>query len=614
MARHLLNFVTMSGITTLSFSISALRKAYSGGLFSVEDVLREVLRRAKDARLHNAWITLLPEADVLAFAAKLRGKQPADLPLYGIPFAVKDNIDLAGYDTTCACSALASRPVSESATVVSRLIAAGAVPVGKTNLDQFATGLVGTRSPYGACSSVFNPEYISGGSSSGSAVAVATGAVTFSLGTDTAGSGRVPAAFNNILGLKPTRGVLSTKGVFPACRSLDCVSVFATCAHDAGTVLEVASVPDAGDCFSRPLSPRPLPPVLRVGVPPPQQLEFFGDTEAAGLFAESVCRLRASGHEIVEIDYAPFSAAAALLYSGPWVAERKWAVAKILTANPETFDPTVRAIISGADKYSAVDTFAAMYVLEEHRARAAREWAKMDVLLLPTTGTTFTIKQVAADPVALNTKLGYYTNFVNLLDLAAVAVPAGFRAGNGLPFGVTVMARVHSDYALLQLADTLHRNAVKQAGATPTLVAAQPLPVPAPHTNERVTLAVVGAHLSGQPLNSQLTSRGAVLMETTRTASCYRFYRIEDGKKPGLLKTPDEAHAGSGIEVELWSLDAKSFGEIVASVPPPLGIGSVELADGRTVKGFICEPYALLPENEITHFGRWRAWLRETQK
>ncbi|MDR2862571.1 MAG: allophanate hydrolase [Puniceicoccales bacterium] len=591
--------------TQLDFSLSALRRAYHEKLVTPEDVLREALRRAADTRLHNAWITLFPEATVLDFIKVLRDRDPAALPLYGVPFAVKDNIDLAGVATTCACRALEGPPAVESATIVARLIAAGAIPVGKTNLDQFATGLVGVRSPYGACSSVFDANYISGGSSSGSAVSVAAGAVTFALGTDTAGSGRVPAAFNNIVGLKPTRGVLSTHGVFPACRSLDCVSVFAGSAHDAGAVLDVGAAPDSRDCYSRPLRSRTLPPVLRIGVPSAAQLEFFGDDEAAALFAATLGRLKELGHTLVEIDYAPFADAAALLYAGPWVAERKWATEKIFAGHPESFDPVVGAIISGADKYTAVDTFAAMYALQEHRLRAGYEWEKMDVLLLPTTGTTYTLEQVRAAPVALNSNLGRYTNFVNLFDLAAVAVPAGLR-GNGLPFGVSFIGPAHTDHALLALGDTLHRFTSRYIGATPFLLAHQP--PPAASSAPRVTVAVVGAHLRGLPLNYQLTALHARFLGEAQTAPHYRLYRLADGKKPGLLRTPDMAQA-HGIAVELWSLDAKSFGEFVSIVPPPLGIGNVQLEDGREVKGFICEPYALCSENEITQHGGWRAWL-----
>jgi allophanate hydrolase len=606
-----------ASLAQLPFTLDALADAYRTKRYSVADVAREALRRATDPRHPNVWIRLLPAADLLARAAALDARDPADpaLPLYGVPFAIKDNIDLAGLPTTCACRALDTpeNAATADATVVARLIAAGALPIGKTNLDQFATGLVGTRSPYGACASVFSPQHISGGSSSGSAVAVAAGMTAFALGTDTAGSGRVPAAFNGITGLKPTRGLVPTTGVFPACKSLDCVSIFARTPAETAAILRVAAPPRGTG--ETPLFPPAAP--LRIGIPPAAQLRFFGDTAAAQLFTAAARRIADAGHTLVEIDYAPFAAAAALLYSGPWVAERLWATGKILDAHRDAFDPVVRDIIASGAKHTAVDAFAAAYALDEHRAAAAREWAKMDILLLPTTGTIYTHAQIAADPVALNSNLGYYTNFVNLLDLTALAVPADTRSdgnangsnasangnGNGsgdgsatsnLPFGVTYIAPAGRDYALVAFAESLTATAPPANKSTTTAAAA-------------ITLAVVGAHLRGQPLNTQLTDRAAVHLETTRTAANYRLFKLADGKKPGLLRTPETAAAG--IEVELWALTPEAFGSFVALVPPPLGIGTVTLSDGRQVKGFICEPYALLPENDITPFGSWRAWL-----
>ncbi|MDR1816999.1 MAG: allophanate hydrolase [Puniceicoccales bacterium] len=609
-----------SELAQLPFTLAALRRGYRAKKFTVADVLREALRRARDPRFPNVWISLAGDDALAGAAAALDARDPADpaLPLYGVPFAVKDNIDVAGVPTTCACRALdtPANAAGEHALVVTRLIAAGAVPIGKTNMDQFATGLVGTRSPYGACASVFSDAHISGGSSSGSAVAVAAGMAAFSLGTDTAGSGRVPAAFNNIVGLKPTRGALPTAGVFPACKSLDCVSIFANSTGDAGAVFAVGSgertsdsgLPTLDSCVGSRESGVGSPSLtngVRIGVPAAAQLEFFGDTAAAALFDAAVRRAAASGARIVEIDYAPFAAAAALLYSGPWVAERLAACGELLAAHADAFDPTVRAIIAGGAKFSAVDAYNGAYALAEHRAAAEREWAKMDVLLLPTTGTTYTRAEVAEQPVALNTRLGYYTNFVNLLDLAAVAVPAGFRPENGLPFGVTLIAPAGTDAALLDLASALQFPRVCGGPAAPS---------------ERITVAVAGAHLRGQPLNWQLQERGAVFLETVRTAPNYKLYALADGKKPGLLRTTGgaapttaagDASPTSGIELELWSLDPEAFGTFVALIPPPLGIGTVELSDGRAVKGFICEPFALDPDREITRYGGWRAWLAE---
>jgi allophanate hydrolase len=524
------------------------------------------------------WIFIVPKEQALRRAEVLESSPDSmKLPLCGVPFAVKDNIDVAGMPTTAGCPAFAYTP-ERSAVVVERLLAAGAILIGKTNMDQFATGLVGVRSPYGVCSTVFNPAYISGGSSAGSAVAVAKGLVAFSLGTDTAGSGRVPAAFNNIVGTKPTVGAISIEGVVPACKTLDCVSIFAANPEDALTVLNVAragyretAAPWVGGEF-------------RFGVPAADQLEFFGDSAAAELYEKAVAEMEGRGGTKVEIDFRPFRAVADLLYSGPWVAERLAAIESFYEDHAEEMDPTVRGIIGGASRYSAVDTFNAMYRLQELRAETLKEWARMDVMLLPTTGTTYTIEQVQAEPVALNTKLGYYTNFVNLLDLAAVAVPAGFRP-NGLPFGVTLIGPAGTDTALHQLASGTY-------SATPPGC---------------VLVAVLGAHLSGQPLNWQLTDRGARLKKTCKTAPGYRFYSL--GAKPGLVR--EEGFEGPGIEVEVWAVPEREFGSFVALVPPPLSIGTATLDNGSSVKCFLCEPYAIAGAKEITELGGWRAHLKQ---
>lgn len=505
------------------------------------------------------WISAIP------------AKPAKEGPLQGLTFAIKDNIDYAGVPTTAGCPAFAYTP-GASAPVVDLFENAGARATGKTNLDQFATGLVGVRSPYGACASVFNPEYVSGGSSSGSAVAVASGQVDFSLGTDTAGSGRVPAAFNNIVGLKPTIGVLSTKGVVPACASLDCVSIFTRDIATAQRVFQAAS--------PRPAAPAWANGAFRFGVPSADLLQFFGDDAAAQLFADNVKRLEAAGGRRVEIDYAPFRDTAQLLYSGPWVAERYVAVGGFLEGHPADAHPVVRDIILGGKNYTAADTFKAMYKLAALQAETAKTWHDIDVMLLPTTGTIYKISEVEADPVKLNSNLGYYTNFVNLLNLAALAIPGGFRP-NGLPFGVTLIGPAHSDWALLDLAARL----------------------------EEVKVTVVGAHLTGQPLNKQLTERGARLLKTCKTAPEYRLYALANTTppKPGLVREP--GFAGPGIEVEVWAMPARHFGSFVALIPPPLGIGSVKLDDGSTVNGFICEPAGLAGAKEITALGGWRRYL-----
>ena len=582
----------------LSLDLGYLHAAYSSGQHVPSEVVRAVDARVLELGERPVWIHRVPLADMLARAAELEAEPGAkQLPLYGVPFAVKDNIDVAGLPTTAGCPAYAHMP-AQTATVVRRLLAAGAILVGKTNLDQFATGLVGVRSPYGACSSVYDPRYISGGSSAGSAVAVARSLVGFSLGTDTAGSGRVPAAFNNLVGLKPTRGLLSMSGVVPACRSLDCVSVFARNSVDAGRILSAARGLDPTDWSSRVrrrgegAAPW-LSGKFRFGVPPSSQREFFGDTAAAGLYAAAIEHFAQIGGEAVEIDYAPFLAAAQLLYQGPWVAERLAAIEPFLRDHAADMHPVVHGIIAGGARFSAVDTYRAAYRLEELKRAAAGQWSQMDVLMLPTTGTTYTIEAVEADPIRLNSNLGYYTNFVNLMDLAAVAVPAGFRA-NGLPFGVSLIGPAFSDEALLDLADRFHR-------ATPARPAT---PQPA-----CINVAVLGAHLAGQPLNHQLTSRGARLVRTCRTAPQYRFYALRDTTppKPGLVLEP--GFSGPGIEVEIWAVPEDAFGSFVAEVPPPLAIGNAQLDDGSWVKCFVCEPFAVAGSREITALGGWRAFL-----
>jgi allophanate hydrolase len=587
-----------------SLDIEALTAGYASGALTPAGVIAEVYRRIGEMGERPVWITLVPMAQAIE-----KADRAPNGPLFGVPFAVKDNIDVAGLPTTCACPDFSYVP-ERSATVVERLEAAGAIVIGKTNLDQFATGLVGTRSPYGIPSSVFDAAYISGGSSSGSAVAVAAGLVSFALGTDTAGSGRVPAAFNNIVGLKPTKGLLSARGVVPACRTQDTVSVFALTVSDAARVTASAACFDAEDAYSR-KAPRSFaveaPPAgLRVGVPA-NGLEFFGDAEAERLYRLGVARLAETGGSIVEIDFAPFREAARLLYQGPWVAERLAAIRDFAAQKPEALHEVVGAIIQGSAKLSAVDAFEGFYRLAELARAADAQWQAMDVLLLPTTGTTYAIRDVLADPIQLNSNLGLYTNFVNLMDLSALAVPAGFRA-NGLPFGVTLIGRAFDDGRLAAVGDALHRVLPDlKLGATAKRLAETP-PVRVASAGGRVAVAVVGAHLTGQPLNVQLQERSARLVRTTRTAPGYRFYALAGTTpaKPGLVF--DGAGAG-GIEVEVWEMDEAAFGSFVALIPPPLGIGTLTLADGSLVKGFLCEPHAVRDATDITAYGGWRAWL-----
>ncbi len=591
-------------LNELSFDLHTLRSGYLAGKFTTVEVIAEARRRAGGG--NPVWISMTDDAPAGFDAAK---------PLSGIPFAIKDNIDVAGMETTAGCPAYAYRP-EQTATVVQRLQDAGAVLIGKTNLDQFATGLVGVRSPYGACGSVFDETYVSGGSSSGSAVAVGKGMVTFSLGTDTAGSGRVPAAFNNLVGLKATKGLVPASGVVPACRTLDCVTVFALTCGDADAVLQVVGGFDETDSYSRRTRVAPqawATGSFRFGVPQAALLQFFGDAEAEALYWRSVARLEALGGTKVEIDFQSFRDSADLLYAGPWVSERLAAISSFVASSAAAMHPVVREIIQGASRYTAQDGFEAEYKLAALRRRTEAEWAKMDVMLLPTTGTIYKIAAVEADPFKLNTNLGYYTNFVNLLDLSAVALPAGFR-GNGLPFGVTLMAQAFCETGLLQMADRLHRAQGKHLGGTMAALSDTPAMEASTVPPGCVAVAVVGAHLSGMPLNGQLTERGAKLVRTTRTAMHYKFYALPGTTppKPGLLRTPGAV--GSGIEVEVWAMPVEQYGSFVALVPAPLSIGSLTLADGSTVQGFLCEPYAVDGATEITHLGGWRNYMATLAK
>ena len=509
-----------------SLDFANLRELYRTGQATPEDVAKEVLARAEQEPDKAIWITRLPDAAILAAARTLADADPNTLPLYGLPFAIKDNIDVAGYPTTAACPDYAYTP-DISAAVVDALTAAGAILIGKTNMDQFATGLVGTRSPYGACTNPFDPAYVSGGSSSGSAVAVSKGLVSFALGSDTAGSGRVPAAFNNIVGLKSTRGLLSTRGVVPACRTLDCVSIFALATADAADVFRVVAVFDPDDPFSRRRpagseSGKIALPGARLGVPAAGDLNFFGNSDAERLFAAAVHRAAGLGATIVEIDYAPFLETARLLYEGPWVAERYQAIRDFIDTQPDSLHPVIRTIIGGGANPSAADAFAADYRLRELRRQIEPVWSDIDALLTPTAGTIYTIEQVEADPVQLNSNLGTYTNYMNLLDLCGIAVPAGFQA-DGLPFGVTVAAPAFRDSALLPLADALHRAAGTGMGAARHKLPTTVITTDAP-TDDTLVLAVCGAHMSGLPLNGELTGRGASLIRTCQSAAKYRFY------------------------------------------------------------------------------------------
>lgn len=530
-------------------------------------------------------------------------------PLTGLRFAVKDNIDVAGYPTSAACPAFAYMATAHAA-VVQRLLDAGATLVGKTNLDQFACGLNGTRSPHGAVPNALDPAYVSGGSSSGSAYVVATGQVDFALGTDTAGSGRVPAGLNNIVGIKPTKGLVSARGVVPAAQSADCVSIFARTVDVAARVLQVAQGYDAQDPYGRQLTlaTKPLPASFRFGVP--DVLEFFGDAAAEAAFAEAVARLKALGGTPVPIPYAPLAQAAALLYESALVAERYAAVRSFFDQHENEVVEPVRSILASGRRYSAADLCDAQTRLRALGQQVAPMWQgpeAIDLLLVPTAPTHYTIAAMQADPVVLNRNLGAYTNFVNLLDYAAISVPSSLRA-DGLPFGITLIGPCGSDWQLAELGQRYHH-----ATGLPQAAGSTPLPAPQPiaglQAPATLRVAVVGAHLSGMPLNGQLTERGATLELATETAADYQLYALPGTvpPKPGLLRVAPGQ--GKRIAVEVWRMPAAHYGSFVALIPQPLGIGTLTLADSSSVQGFICEPLALAGARDISSFGGWRAYI-----
>ena len=595
----------------LSLDFVSLRRTYAEGATTPTAVAREVTARIAAAGDDAVWISRVPDDGLLRAADELERRAAqngiASLPLFGLPFAVKDNIDVAGLPTTAGCPGIAYRP-ARSAPVVERLGAAGALLVGKTNLDQFATGLVGVRSPYGVPRHPFDPAYIPGGSSSGSAVAVATGLVSFALGTDTAGSGRVPAAFNNIVGLKPTRGLVSARGVIPACRSLDCVSAFALTVADAVAVLDAMRGCDAEDGYSRAAPPgfagfAALPRRFTFGVPQAAQREFFGNTDAAALFEAAVSRMSGLGGTVVEVDMVPFHGVAALLYRGSWLAERMMAVDDATGGRRDLLHPVTRRIVEGGAALTAADAFRDRHRLATLRRQCDAVWRRIDLLLLPTAGTIYTVAEIEADPLGRNETLGRYTNFTNLLDLSALAVPSGFQR-NGLPAGVTLMAPAFHDKLLAAIGAAFQARTALPLGATGAAFPDMPPPA-ATARHPYLPLAVVGAHLSGQPLNDELVALGARLRRSCRTAAAYRLYALPDGRRPGLVRHPG---SGVAIEIEVWDMPSTAVGAFLAGIAPPLGLGTVALDDGGEVAGFLCEAHAIDGARDISHFGGWRAW------
>ncbi len=595
-------------------TIEALHSAYADNSLTPAAVMADIRERSQQYADRNIWIYQLSAAEQQVYLDALADRPMAGSPLWGIPFVIKDNIDLAGVPTTAGCEAYCYTP-EVSSHVVQQLIDAGAIPVGKANLDQFATGLNGTRSTWGACRNAFNPDYISGGSSSGSAVSVALGLASFSLGTDTAGSGRVPACFNNLVGVKPSRGLLSATGLVPACRSLDCISIFALNSDDANRVLACAEGQDPADGYSR-TNPYDNQSrhyglrqgAIRVGVIPEEQLKFFGDRAYAQAYQQTLDKLVEDGMEMVEIDYQLFDEVARLLYEGPWVSERYLAIETLIEEQPEALLPVIRTIVEPGGVARATDLFKAQYRLEALKKQCLAQFQTLDCMLTPTAGRLFSIDEMLAEPIQRNSELGYYTNFMNLLDMASVAVPTAFTE-QGLPFGVTLVGTVFSDRALLSIA-----NRIQRVCRLPQGLDDQPAPMPPANpvgNSQYIEVAVCGAHLDGLPLNWQLKERGGVLLETTQTAPAYRMYALAGGPplRPGLIRDTEQ---GSEIRVEVWKIPAREFGSFVANIPAPLGIGKLELSGGRWVSGFICEPYGIDGAEEITHLGGWRRYLAET--
>jgi allophanate hydrolase len=593
-------------------TIAAIVAAHRAGTVTPAQTVARTYQRIRDHNDPAIFISLRDEKDAVADAEALTNKDAARLPLYGVPFAVKDNIDALGLPTTAACPAFSYSPAHD-ATAVAKLHAAGAILIGKTNLDQFATGLVGVRSPYGIPVNPIRADLIPGGSSSGSAVAVSAGLVPLALGTDTAGSGRVPAMLNNIVGLKPSLGLISTAGLVPACRTLDCISIFSLTVDDAMTALEVVAGPDGADPFSR---NRPLaaisafPANLRLGVPRNGQLIFFGDKASEAAYGDALKRWTALGATLVEFDLEPFYETARLLYEGPWVAERYLVIRNLLASSPDSIHPVTREITAAGARLTAADTFAALYRLQALRRVAERAFAHLDAVVLPTAPTAYSTAQVLANPIELNSRLGTYTNFVNLLDLCGLALPAAMRP-DGIPFGITLLAPAGKDALLASIGRVFHADTRLTLGAKglpqPALA-----PVPAGASDGEIAIAVVGAHLSGMALNGELQELGGRLLEATATATDYKLYALDTTPaKPGMLRV--EAGTGSSIALEVWALPAAAFGKFVAAIPPPLSIGTVRLADGRGVKGFIVEPADTSGARDISSFGGWRTFMANSE-
>ncbi len=602
----------------LDLGMERLRESYRRGDLTPQKLVESIISAADALEHYNIFIKPPSLCWIQPFIDCLKQKDLDTHPLWGIPFSIKDNIDLAGVPTTGGCPDFAYLP-KKSAFAVQLLIDAGAIPIGKTNLDQFATGLNGTRSPYGVCHNSFEFDLISGGSSSGSAVAVAMGLSTFSLGTDTAGSGRIPACLNNLIGLKPSLGLISCSGVIDACRSLDCISVFTNSCDDANEVLDVAIRFDSEYSNSRELpyfnatrNYGLADTKLTIGVIKKEQLRFFDNREYFKAYTQTLEVMIDRGFTLKEIDFRPFEEVGDLLYQGPWISERYITTEQIINHNPQSMYPVVREIIEPGGELLATDLFKAQYRLRELKIICERLMSDLDCLMTPTVGCYFTIKEMLDEPIKANTKLGYYSNFVNLLDFASVVVPTRLIQGardNFLPFSISLVGPCMSDRWLLSIANRVQSIFSLPAGNTDYIrnnrenkLVSNP---------KSVDILVCGAHLSGLPLNWQLIERGATLKQVIDTAPIYRMYVIAGGPplRPGLVR---DEKKGAAIAAEVWSLPAENFGSFVENIPSPLGIGKVVLSNGLTVSGFICEPMGLEGAIEITSFGGWRAWLQQS--
>jgi len=590
-----------------SFQIADLHAAYADGL-KPQALIDEAFRRLEAVQDPGIFLHLMDGDAIQSQIASLGEFDLSTKPLWGIPFAAKDNIDAAGAPTTAACPDYTYHP-SENAFAVEALMQAGAILIGKTNLDQFATGLVGVRTPYPVPKNALDPDIVPGGSSSGSSVSVAHGIVSFSLGTDTAGSGRVPAALNNIVGLKPTLGAISNSGVVPACRTLDTISIFALSVEDANRVFQSAAAFDPSDAYAKPISALLIsapPTSFRIGVPDKATIEFFGDDVQSASFADTLESIKAMGGEIVELDFTPLYNVAKMLYEGAWVAERYAAIEDFLSARPESVHPVTRQIIETTNKYSPADVFRGFYRLQDLKRAAEPLLSSVDVLCVPTIPTFYSVADLEADPIGPNARLGTYTNFVNLLDMCGLAVPTKPRS-DGRPGNVTLLAGAGQDAQLAAIGEVIHQVSDVTLGATDWRLSDKTERAPHPGHGE-IALAAVGAHMSGLPLNSELTCLGARFLYASKTEPCYRLYSLPGGPpfRPGLVKGDN----GAAIALEVWALPTEQFGEFMQGIPHPLGIGTLSLENGEEVKGFICEPSGIVGAQDVTEHGGWHAYTQ----